>query len=107
MFCPDCGTESLPTDHFCASCGYPLEALRKCLQSEKDNSVGWAENIIGKSPEMDDVLIADETLETFTDIPDQAEKIKTPEGFQKCERCGATVEISVIVRRPSPKSRSR
>ncbi len=97
VFCPDCGRESRPDERICPMCGYPLSDLQKRLRQEEEDSLGWAERIIGK-PKIDLQPPKEPPLTSFATGPEppKLEQEKDEDKGRRCDNCSAKVEIGTL-----------
>jgi len=94
LFCPDCGSRAKDTERFCPACGYPLERLRRRLEEEQRDSLGWAERILGRPPTAAEPP-RESTLVSFK-TGEEPVKLEEKEKGLKCERCGERVERGTL-----------
>ncbi len=95
MFCPDCGRECKDDEHYCASCGYPLDSLRKRIGIEQSNSLGWAEKILSV-PQVKQRPVSELPLVSFDTGEEAPAESEAKEKGVLCERCGKRVDVGMI-----------
>jgi hypothetical protein len=95
VYCPDCGRKAGDPERFCPFCGYPLARLGKRLEREKEDSLGWAERLVGR-PSVEAAPPPESPLVSFKTGPEPKSKQGDEEDARRCERCGAKADIGAL-----------